>query len=727
MTGPASGATNRAARSAGLLGKGCKPWAQALLCALALGAAAPVWSADPCAFDPNGGNLPCTWGGCEFRKDADGVLARSGTCSARSTVGLNLDHRGITGLSAGVFDDVGAVNLVLNGNQLTSLPAGVFDPLKKLENLNLQGNQLTALPAGVFETLTRLKYLNLEDNQLKSLPAGVFDALTELYELYLYKNQLVSLPAGAFDSLTKLGYLMVNGNDQLICVPLSTERMLKMTTCKGPQGDRCEPLCATCETCSAGQYRTGCGGISGGNCAACGPGTYKKTPGSEPCSTCSGCPEGQTRTGCAGSSEGTCVTASPSSPVSAPAQSGKPDLGGVSLVGVLIGAAAGGVALVVTAAALLWYKMYHTRENAQQTSAFSERIPQQPPPFLTLGELAVQSPASLSVGDGMTTGVVYGIAAGPSGFASGGPPTAAAVALETSHKVAGEQAVPKFCAIKIKLGSSAISDLREFLGLQDDIEYVKLRKYPLVSMQAEWDQHGDANDRANFQYILHGEACAWDDIPAHVKETIEKGEYHGGQLAPGDYDRGHDGMHLEDFVQHPISQTANLKNFHVAALRMYTSCSFRKFNSFLRQAITPHPFRMNVLILDEALRKLRKVEATRDQASYASKKVLYRGMSDVEMDLEDFKRVGGNELALMSTTADPKIAISYASRGQVGLLFRYSTIGQTRGVSIDFLSLYPKEVEFLFPPLTNLTYDATQEEDDVAPGVTVIPVRPTWS
>ena len=85
MTGPAmpaSGVTgNRAARSAALLGRGCTPWAQALLCALALGAAAPVQSAEPCAEGASDkeGNLPCTWGGCEFRKDAAGVLARSGT------------------------------------------------------------------------------------------------------------------------------------------------------------------------------------------------------------------------------------------------------------------------------------------------------------------------------------------------------------------------------------------------------------------------------------------------------------------------------------------------------------------------------------------------------------------------------------------------------------------------------------------------------------------------
>ena len=82
MTGPAPRATNRAARAAGLLGRGCTPWAQALLCALALGVAAPVWSEEPCAqgLSDKEGNLPCTWGGCEFRKDAAGVLARFGTC-----------------------------------------------------------------------------------------------------------------------------------------------------------------------------------------------------------------------------------------------------------------------------------------------------------------------------------------------------------------------------------------------------------------------------------------------------------------------------------------------------------------------------------------------------------------------------------------------------------------------------------------------------------------------
>jgi hypothetical protein len=47
---------------------------------------------------------------------------------------------------------------------------------------------------------------------------------------------------------------------------------------------------------------------------------------------------------------------------------------------------------------------------------------------------------------------------------------------------------------------------------------------------------------------------------------------------------------------------------------------------------------------------MRKVEATLDPESYAQKMDLYRGMSDMTLDLTQFKRVGGNELALMSTS-----------------------------------------------------------------------------
>ena len=105
-----------------------------------------------------------------------------------------------------------------------------------------------------------------------------------------------------------------------------------------------------------------------------------------------------------------------------------------------------------------------------------------------------------------------------------------------------------------------------------------------------------------------------------------------------------------DFVEKKESQIAGLQKHHVAVARMYTSDSYPKFNRDLRQGTKPHPFKANVYFLDEMLKKMRKVEATLDPEAYAQKMDLYRGMSDMTLDLTEFKRVGGNELALMSTS-----------------------------------------------------------------------------
>ena len=49
-----------------------------------------------------------------------------------------------------------------------------------------------------------------------------------------------------------------------------------------------------------------------------------------------------------------------------------------------------------------------------------------------------------------------------------------------------------------------------------------------------------------------------------------------------------------------------------------------------------------------------------------------------------------------------------------------TTEGMTRGCSIDFLSAYPGEAEFLYAPLTYIRHKATSTED----GATVISVEP---
>ena len=87
--------------------------------------------------------------------------------------------------------------------------------------------------------------------------------------------------------------------------------------------------------------------------------------------------------------------------------------------------------------------------------------------------------------------------------------------------------------------------------------------------------------------------------------------------------------------------------------------------------------------------------------------------------LDEFKRVGGTELAPMSTSASKAVAFSYA-QSDTPLVFKYECKGLTRGCSIDFLSVYPGEEEYLYPPLTYICYKSCE----IIEGVTVISVEP---
>jgi hypothetical protein len=56
-------------------------------------------------------------------------------------------------------------------------------------------------------------------------------------------------------------------------------------------------------------------------------------------------------------------------------------------------------------------------------------------------------------------------------------------------------------------------------------------------------------------------------MPAHVQDDIRRGWYHGGPLAPEDYDHGHDGWTLQTFVEHDNSHRAKLSETNVLAVR----------------------------------------------------------------------------------------------------------------------------------------------------------------
>ena len=233
---------------------------------------------------------------------------------------------------------------------------------------------------------------------------------------------------------------------------------------------------------------------------------------------------------------------------------------------------------------------------------------------------------------------------------------------------------------------------------------------------------------ANFTYIVEGRAR--DPIPEHMKEKLENNELeNNGGPTISDFDAGHDGMRASDFQQLPQSVAAGLQLWHVVALRLYTSNSYPLFNKPMREGENPHPIKVTMYFLEDALKKMRRVEAAQNPERYNTEQILWRGMRDVDLDLEEFKRVGGTELAPMSTTKKRDMAEAFAKGNQRGLIFRYTTKGHSKGVCIDFLSVYPKEKEYLYPPLTNLTFDEHAPDEAVDPGspFKVINVQPQWS
>jgi len=287
----------------------------------------------------------------------------------------------------------------------------------------------------------------------------------------------------------------------------------------------------------------------------------------------------------------------------------------------------------------------------------------------------------------------------------------------------------KFAALKLILGSADQSDLKYEVGLDNDFEFGALMLDPLQSMEQEWRSNGSNTDMANFTYITKGRARHPNDIPVHIKFANPQP---GGLTEvdfDADFDAGHDGMTAKDFQNLDESKTAGLRLHHVVALRLYTSTSYPLFNTAMRLGTKPHPIRVTMYILDEALKKMRKVEARQNPERYNQTLHLWRGMRAVDLDLHEFKRLGGTELAPMSTTATRSVAEAFAKGQQRGLIFRYTTRGHSKGVCIDFLSLYPKEVEYLYPPLTNLTFDdrAQGEAEDPNSRFKVINVVPQWS
>jgi len=171
-------------------------------------------------------------------------------------------------------------------------------------------------------------------------------------------------------------------------------------------------------------------------------------------------------------------------------------------------------------------------------------------------------------------------------------------------------------------------------------------------------------------------------------------------------DDGHEGWTLAVFHKLPQAQIAKLSLAMVAALRLYTSSHFRVINGPLRKESKPHPLAATVWLISEGLKKLRAVHMESKRVFRPT--YLWRGMKDVKLP-DDFERTGGCELACVSTSKDMRVVAKYAKSNEP-LIFRLKIDSpMDLAPPIKWLSMFPHEEEYLYPPLTYLRFLYKQE------------------
>lgn len=212
------------------------------------------------------------------------------------------------------------------------------------------------------------------------------------------------------------------------------------------------------------------------------------------------------------------------------------------------------------------------------------------------------------------------------------------------------------------------------------------------------------------------------ECTSHGKELKDEYNYIVKQRAKhrstphGEYDLGHDGLTLKDFLQRAVKRGATLTLVEVAVLRMYTTLFYQPWNNALRR-LDPS-FRPDggaslkewatcIAVLFSAVMKLSGV-APRDADGNAIKRV-WRGVDESERELPEpflkpcqengFYHPGGAEQAFSSTTTDPFTAHNFSGGWWVsGTILEIDFTAGSRGADVSFLSCYPEERELLLPP-----------------------------
>jgi len=215
------------------------------------------------------------------------------------------------------------------------------------------------------------------------------------------------------------------------------------------------------------------------------------------------------------------------------------------------------------------------------------------------------------------------------------------------------------------------------------------------------------------RYVLHEEA---------KEEEVESNDATGTKVRR---DEGHSGKTLKDFADLQPAKDARLTELEVAALRLYTSSLFRVINGALREKNrlegAPHPLKETTMHLDKALKKLRAVHFCSASNKRFMTRYLWRGMKDMVAP-ENLATVGGCDLACMSASPNLAVVAKYA-QSERPLILRFKVDSpMDLGADIKWVSMFPREEEFVYPPLTYIKQLFVQDIKHLAGHViTVVP------
>ncbi len=184
------------------------------------------------------------------------------------------------------------------------------------------------------------------------------------------------------------------------------------------------------------------------------------------------------------------------------------------------------------------------------------------------------------------------------------------------------------------------------------------------------------------------------------------------QWPPGNQWKGEHGRKatdLKEAMEHRLAKAVSLKKAEVISLRLYTGPMYMLYNAVLRkfpkavlESLLGNRYESTIFCIISGISKLSK-------ATYIPPdRRVFRGLGGMLLP-DEFWSVqeggfrGGIEWGLMSTTTNREVAVQYSGMDkQRGVVFEIAVGRVDIGANLSWVSQYPGEEEYLFPPLTFL-------------------------